>query len=256
MPSKEINKNKIAPRFTLGFTYYDEPELLKRQLEFWKYYPQGMEIFIVDDASPNYPAKDILKDVYFFDGPDIQLWEVGYDMGFNSHGCRNLIAKYAPTDWICFLDMDHLMNPSDVARIKRRQFNENKVYNFPTYHPYSNHYHEEEGINMALIHKDLFWEAGGYDESFTGYHMGDREFWDRVADVERFDRIQKEEITITVLRGKRQIFIEEDLGDIAIYGNEELGTGSTLSLNKPLPSIEELKGTIDIKLNFPHTKIL
>ena len=46
-----------------------------------------LKLIIVDDGSMIYPAVDFLvKD----DIPDCSLYRVPVDLGFNSHGCRNL----------------------------------------------------------------------------------------------------------------------------------------------------------------------
>ena len=57
-------------RFTIGYTYYNEPELLRQQLNLWKHYPHQVEIILVDDGSEEFPAYDIVKD---FDNPNFQL---------------------------------------------------------------------------------------------------------------------------------------------------------------------------------------
>ena len=51
-----------GPRITLGYTYFQDPEYLERQLLLWKEYPSYVDIFLVDDGSEEHTALDVIKE--------------------------------------------------------------------------------------------------------------------------------------------------------------------------------------------------
>ena len=94
------SRSKENHRLTVGYTYFEEPDRLKQQINIWKRWPANVDIFLVDDGSEIFPAKDIIDSHLHLEDwqPTFQLWKCTRNLGFNSHGCRNLIAKYAQTD--------------------------------------------------------------------------------------------------------------------------------------------------------------
>lgn len=247
---KFLNDDKMEPRLTIAYSYYEEPELLEKQAQLWEDYPPGVEIFVVDDGSQKYPALDILKRTYFPYGPNIQLWTVDEDLGFNSHGCRNLAATYAPTDPILFLDMDITLNPCDVGSLRRIAFKDGRHYMFNAYIRHKKTFVPCPGhINMFITTKKTYWDAGGYDESFTGWHYGDREFHER---LEAASTKNNTGITLTIERGGREMYVDPDQESRMVYDN----TNMKLIYRDELPDFNILKGTQPNKLVFPYTRIL
>jgi len=233
-------------RFTIGYTYYEDPELLQEQINLWKYYPPGIEIIVVDDGSSVFPAEEILKDIHI--QPDIKLYEVDEDLGFNSHGCRNLIASVASSDFILFCDIDCQFSASDIAHLKTKQFNPNSLYRFGSYSISSYRYSKAGHVNVFVVGKDKFWEAGAYDESFTGWHYGDREFLDR---LEKITDIRTLTMTCTIVRGKRETIIDETL-----LKTEYNNYNHTLKTPTKEKTYAEMRGTIKTKINFSYTQLL
>ena len=123
---KTLQPSRELARLTIGVTYFEDPDYLQRQLDLWKTWPAGVDIFLVDDGSSEYPALD--KYTLEEHNPTLQVWKVTRNLGFNSHGCRNLIGKYATTDAIQFIDLDMLIPPGQVALLKKVRVDENKVY--------------------------------------------------------------------------------------------------------------------------------
>ena len=58
MTTQRKTSPKSKSRFTVGFTYFDEPHILKQQFEIWKMWPKEVDIILVDDGSEHSPAKD------------------------------------------------------------------------------------------------------------------------------------------------------------------------------------------------------
>tara|TARA_B100000530_G_scaffold257530_1_gene170971 strand:+ start:30 stop:791 length:762 start_codon:yes stop_codon:yes gene_type:complete len=242
-----------GPRVTLGYTYFQDPQCLERQLELWKDYPSFVDIFLVDDGSEIHKALDVILD-YGWDlpdyGPTFQLWRCTRNLGFNSHGCRNLIAKYALSDYIAFFDIDMQLSTETVGRLIVKKYSERSFYRHDLWikhiqelKPYPGH------MNSFLIHKDLFWEAGGYDESFTGHHHGDREFIERIL-----------ELPNVVDRHSGQVVLLNRLGR---HGSVTKNVTKTEYISEdyfyaplPIPEVEKLRGTKKQRLDFPFIKLL
>jgi len=235
-------------RFTIGYTYYNEPELLQQQLNLWKHYPHQVEIILVDDGSKEFPAYDIVKD---FDYPNFQLWRVDEDLGFNSHGCRNLIADIASCDNILFSDIDCHFSPETIAFLKRVTFNPERLYYFSFYSSASFKYYPWPGHpNVFIVNKDKFWEAGGYDESFTGWHHGDREFIERLQIVTELSKIS-DHIGFTVVRGARKCEVDARV-DKTTYDDVHM----VIKIPTSMPPESELKDTVKEKINFSYSRLL
>jgi predicted glycosyltransferase involved in capsule biosynthesis len=235
-------------RFTIGYTYYNEPHLLEKQIEYWNNYPHQIQIILIDDGSELYPAKDVLKD---FTYPNFQLWRIEKDLGFNSHGCRNLIAHISESDNILFMDIDCFMSPENVSFLKKCNFNPEKLYKFNLFNATSKKWTEYPGHhNVFLVNKGKYWQAGGYDESFTGHHMGDREFLRRLSDYTKVSKIT-ESLGVTVVRGGRKLVVD-DLVDKTTYDDENM----IIKVPKKSPSEKDLVGTVKEKINFSYSRLL
>ena len=233
-------------RFTIGYTYYDEPELLLEQISLWNKYPHQIEIILVDDGSQNYPAYDIVKDLEL---PNFHLYVVDEDLGFNSHGCRNLISKVASCDFILFSDIDCQFAPEVIAFLKRVSFNPEKLYKFCMYATKSFEYFPwPSHPNVFIIDRYKFWEAGGYDESFTGWHSGDREFMDRLSTVTEKSQVT-EHLGFSLVRGARSLWIDASVTKIT-YDNEKM----IITMPKNMP--DNLSGTVKEKINFSYSQLL
>ena len=249
-PQKTSQTSRLKNRFTAGYTYFQEPERLEEQIKVWQTWPDQIDIFIVDDGSEIFEAYEILKDVWIPDsGPTIQLWRCTRNLGFNSHGCRNLIAHYAETDFIAFFDMDMRMYAPDIARLKRKKFEEGKLYYHHAYVIPKQTVMQQPGHrNCFILGKETFWKAGGYDESFTGHHFGDKEFIERVLDTGA--EITYTETSITLDRLGRHGIVKGDEPKTKYIDDEFFYVPLRES------EVRKLKGTVKKRLNFPFIKLL
>lgn len=240
-----MDSNK--PRITIGYTYYNEPELLKEQIKNWEQYPEEVEIVLVDDGSLEFPASDYLKNHNI---QNFRLFRVDEDLGFNSHGCRNLIAKIAIANFVLFCDMDVFFSPETISILKRKKLNTKKIYRFGLYTLWNKNLSLAPGHqNIYLTSKEKFWEAGGYDESFTGYHHGDREFLDRL-EKKTVEELLKD-LACRAVRDKRGLVVVPGL-EKPYYDNEKM---ILYLIEKPI-KYSEMVGTVKTKINFSYTQVL
>lgn len=234
-------------RLTIGYTYYEEPELLTEQISLWEKYPADIEIIVVDDGSSVFPASDILKNISIL--PNLKLYKVNEDLGFNSHGCRNLIASVASSDNILFLDIDCQFYPNEIAYLKTVKYNKDSFYRFGSYSLVSYRYSKTGHVNVFIVNKNTFWEVGGYDESFTGWHYGDREFLNRLSAVT--DERSLAPLSCVIVRGKREIILDE-----TVERTEYDNYAHTLTIPKKDKKYSEMQGTVTTKINFSYTQVL
>lgn len=160
----------MSTRFTIGSTYYNNPKNLEEFLKIHQ--PYADEIIIVDDGSDD-PITNYIQPL-----PNLRIFRVTKDYGFNSHGCRNLIMKQARNDWVILMDLDRKFLEPDIgfANIQREKLNPRVRYRFVMHVKPGMGIHPS--VNDFLIHKNHFFSVGGYDEEIIGQRWGDREMFD------------------------------------------------------------------------------
>lgn len=173
-------------------TYYDddtrdEASLLERLLKQVKDYNNpNLKLIVVDDASPGTPAKDIVKD---YTNSNINLYRVTEDIGFNSHGARNLAMTHTTTEWNLLVDIDYEFAGFDLLFEQLDTLEKDIPHHFPVIPKYDTpNIKTRPSINDFLITKTLFWKVGGYDSELFGFHAGDREFMVKISNNNIADR--------------------------------------------------------------------
>lgn len=148
------------PDLTIITTYYNEPDLLSKFIEqytrFKKTY-NNLKLIVVDDGSLEHPALDSYDWTLV---KDVMLYRVDEDLGFNSHGARNLAMTETTTEWNMLVDVDNVININTFDVLSKQEFDLYDVY--------------ELTINGFVISKTNFLSFKGYDEEFVNMHYGDR----------------------------------------------------------------------------------
>lgn len=176
---------KKGNEVTLVMAYYENGRMLERHFKEWETYPDiPFKIILVDDGSQNDPAVNHITECKF----PLELYRIKKDIPWNQNGARNLGMTHAE-GWCLLTDMDHLLSNSQFETL-----NNLSLWDIMHYVPgrrkvdgtlYKRH------PNSYIVHKDLYWKAGGYDESFSGYYGTDSTFRRQLAKVS--ERIELEE---------------------------------------------------------------
>ncbi len=233
----------MANNITIIHTYYNEKSLLEIQIERWNVYNQPANVILIDDGSQTIPAYDVIKQHKIKENINFSLYRVTEDIGFNSHGCRNLGARLANTDWLLFLDIDHTIQPPDLLKLRDYPLDPGSWYVMGV-RDLKNNYRTT--LNQFLIPKKMFLDEGGYDESYVPFHMGDRPFVESLE--KKYNKENLDWLVLTSHRGGRRIIYDEDIS-IPIYDDEKM----VFYMKK----FDETKfNKIHSKLNFDWTRLL
>lgn len=145
--------------FTIITTYYNDKQLLEEfiyDFNIINQKHQHLKLIVIDDGSTINPADQFCKKQDNF-----ELYKITKDLGFNSHGARNLGVVQSTTDWNLLIDVDYDLKTLDLSQLPE-VLDLNTIYFF--------------SVNTFLIHRDAFMSCKGYDEDFVNIHFGDRLF--------------------------------------------------------------------------------
>jgi glycosyltransferase involved in cell wall biosynthesis len=237
---RELSQNNI----TIIQTYYNERFYLETQIERWNNFNTPVNIILIDDGSEIEPAENVVKEHTLNDNINFSLYRVTEDIGFNGHGCRNLGAKLAKSNWLLFLDIDYTIQPSDLKRLQTETLDLNSWYQLNA--KFQGRGNTYMALNQYMIPRKLFLDSGGYDESFVPFHYGDREL---LSQLERdYQKINIDWMFLTCRRGGRKI-ISDDTRSIPVYDDENM------LLYSPPFDKESIVHT-DTKLNFTWEEVV
>ena len=237
---RELSRNNI----TIIQTYYNERFYLETQIERWNNYNTPVNIILIDDGSQIEPAENVLKEHKLNDNINFSLYRVTEDIGFNSHGCRNLGARLAQSNWLLFLDIDYTLQPADLKRLQTETLDLNSWYELNA--KFKGRGNTYMALNQFLIPRKLFLDSGGYDESFVPFHYGDREL---LSHLERkYQKNNLDWLVLTCRRGGRKI-INDDTRSIPVYDDENMLVYSP-------PFDKESIVRKNTKLNFKSEKVI
>ena len=235
-----MSRNNI----TIIQTYYNERSYLETQIERWNNYNTPVNIILIDDGSQIEPAENVLKEHKLNDNINFSLYRVTEDIGFNSHGCRNLGARLAQSNWLLFLDIDYTLQPADLKRLQTETLDLNSWYELNA--KFKGRGNTYMALNQFLIPRKLFLDSGGYDESFVPFHYGDREL---LSHLERkYQKNNLDWLVLTCRRGGRKI-INDDTRSIPVYDDENMLVYSP-------PFDKESIVRKNTKLNFKSEKVI
>lgn len=171
--------------------------MLCRQVQEWQHYPEGIQILVVDDGSPE-PAKPII-DANASESllKRIALYRILVDIPWNREEARNLGARQAATDWIIQIDIDHVLPAASAQALCELKPDPKHWYRFPRWRkgradetrkkdalsPDVEFGRIKPHIDSYLVRKEMYLKVGGYDLAFCGCLGGGTEFLRRLEAV-------------------------------------------------------------------------
>ena len=170
------------PSVEMVYLYYDNPEMLRVQLDCWNGYPKAMaripSVILVDDGSPNAPAVEIVR--RHGCGVPIRVFRIKEDIPWNFSGARNLGCHQA-NGWIYVSDIDTLLYENDAKVLFEDRPLEMGRFYMPRRVRLPDMADERPGIVNLLFHRETFFLIGGYDEDYAGhYGREETDFFDRI----------------------------------------------------------------------------
>ena len=94
---------------TYSMTYYGQLDRLQYQLDFFAKiddkYKEHITLQLINDGYNDSGLFASLTEQYQ-DVLNIKAYEVTIDVGFNNHGCRNLLMLESETHWNMLMDID------------------------------------------------------------------------------------------------------------------------------------------------------
>ncbi len=183
----------------LVFLYYDNPQMLRLQLDCWNAYPAAMKtlphILLIDDGSPHTRAADIVRQTKC--RVPIQVFRIQEDIPWNFAGARNLGCHHA-RGWIYVSDIDTLLCPEDAHQLFAGAPLQREAFYLPKRIWLGSQAEARPGIVNLLFHKSKYLEIGGYDEDYAGhYGREETDYYNRLRRVAR--KIPRNDVIIRVV---------------------------------------------------------
>lgn len=184
-PLVELDRSTTPKKVTIIYPYYENPYTLAKRIYDWVKLPKEIRdhlcAIIVDDGSPEFPAKNVFRNC---GRPfPIRLFQIEVDKRWNWLAARNIAMHYA-SGWCAATDIDHILSKETLEALIWDDHTEGFIYRFnrieisgAAIHPHPNSW---------FMTKDTFWEFGGYDEALSGYYGTDgeaRRRWVKTAPV-------------------------------------------------------------------------
>ena len=183
-------------------TYYGQVERLQFQLDFFQRvkedYKQYITLQLINDG---YNDGGLFESIVQSCGDlNVKAYQATVDVGFNNHGCRNLMMMESEDHWNMLMDIDVYLNHPLIESMITKELSEENMYVFAVKFDHPDNPADYEHVdpkkllkwkthpNTWLITKPCFWSGGGYDIEFTGMRHGDAEFF-LSLDREKYDHV-------------------------------------------------------------------
>lgn len=167
--------------FTMLHPFYNERERFELLVDNWETWSDRVkskiQVVLVDDCSPSPVHTWFTPEVIDKLGTlNLSVYRITSDLKWNTPGALNLGFTVAPHPWVLTMDSDCTFSAEDIEkflsaepleeayyRFKRQRFGDPEVENLDNFRPLP---------CSLLLHKNLFWHVGGFDEDFTGERTG------------------------------------------------------------------------------------
>ncbi|MEY4416135.1 MAG: hypothetical protein RIQ53_3428 [Pseudomonadota bacterium] len=151
---------------TLVTHVYNDQANVDTHVAHWKSFPPALRrhlSFLVIDDHSDEPLRIDAGEL------DLRLVRVSDDIDWNMPGCRNLGALLSRTEWMLYFDADNITSADNIARLVQAlpTLDASRLYVFRRTQDGRD---VDPHINTYLITRSGFWQAGGYDEDFSGHY--------------------------------------------------------------------------------------
>lgn len=222
--------------------FYRNAPMLAVHIENWSLYPAdvlaGLTIILVDDGSPEADRPDeLLRAAPKAVRDRVRLLRVLVDIPWNQHGARNLGAKVAANEWLLVTDIDRILLAHDMRALMSVKLKTSRYYK-----PWGVRMHvklpkadpEKGPYNQFLVHRSVYWKAGGYDEDYCGCYGGDRQFLEalgKVAKRTRLDSARMYRYNRYVVPGANTEGLDRSTKELARRKAQKIARGDTVARN-------------------------
>ena len=175
----DTKHRNLGPRISIIFAYYANRKMFRHQLEQFSAMDlevlSQIEILVVDDASPNWPAAEVAAS---FSELPLKVFRLREDRPWNQDAARNIGAFEARGSKLLLTDIDHVI-PEETIRLLLDQEIINQVHTLARKAHFSAKVIKSHS-NSYFMSRQKYWEIGGYDEDFWGTYGSDVLFRRRI----------------------------------------------------------------------------
>jgi hypothetical protein len=193
---------------TLLHPYYNHHEMMKYHFEMWSRWQAGVKervhIVLVDDCSKEKPFQ--AKDYNIPRGLNLRVYRIKDDILWNTPGVKNLGFTVAETPWVIAADCDLMLEGHEASKMLGLDFSDKRTIYWPWCHRVTGKIGERRHpphCNSFIMSRELFWEAGGFDEDFAGkWGYEDAHFWKvAVGALPKIKHVELKEVFFNSHRG-------------------------------------------------------
>lgn len=163
-----IITEKLMIEMSLVYSIWNPGPAIDKQLEEYRTYSDELrerfEVIWVDDHSSS--ALEIGKLDFKL---NLKIARITDDIYWNICGAKNLGFKLAKADWVFSTDHDHMFYKEEDLRAALDMNKTRKTAYFLKRLLPDGRDRKKDHPNTFIIHKDDFWDLGGYDEDFSGH---------------------------------------------------------------------------------------
>ena len=233
---KDIGLSVVHP-------FFNERERFNLQFENWLAWSDEVkakvQIIIIDDCSPS-PVHSWLTNSKRkrVNQLNLGIYRITTDLEYNTPGALNLAFTVAPTEFVLTMDSDCAFKPDQMIKFLDAEPLQDAIYKFNRRrigdsnavdlkdaigYPWDEKLGLTRYLNCSmLMHKNLYWNLGGFDEDFTGarsrgYGYFDNDFdkrvikvgypmyvWEDVTAIEWMPSVSNGEVAIRTGRQERR----------------------------------------------------
>ena len=238
---------------TYVYAYYENKQMLQRQLQEWQSYPQyvkdDLAIIVTDDCSSKQPITELCQDFKASD-LDLKIFAITKKVPWNWLACRNIGAYHARTKWLLLTDMDHMVEKHDIEHLflylKSSRADDQLVYLFERVDAPNRSYYKPHDDSFLMTHK-MYWRIGGYDEEFSGNYGTSGMYRKRAFDKARGNL----RLDIPLTRFPREVLADASTTE---FVRKHPDNGPKLSAIRAVKAAEHRTDSIRT-LSFPYEEI-